>query len=189
MQQGDAEAGTGVLEAVGSEHGAVVHVELSGEAPSLQGVEQAVAEGVGILAQVELGVGDEAGVVVDEGEEIALSEPADVDYAGAVEAIGLPQVVGELGFEASAILGRCALSVEAVALEDAVDALNGHLFVAEDVAAAGFFEQHRYADLGELAAQVHQGELALGVEHTAFTLVAAFVRFEALDGTPAPLVA
>ena len=62
-----------------------------------------ITERVGINVQGELDVGDETGVVVDEGEEVASAELAAVNHAGTVKAVGLPQFVGEFGFEASAV--------------------------------------------------------------------------------------
>ena len=80
------------------------------------------------------------------------------------------------------------MHVASVELEDAVDALGRHLFITEDVAMASFFERHGYADLGKLAAQFQQGELAHGVENTASALVAAFAGFEPVDHAPALII-
>ena len=53
-----------------------------------------------------MGIGDEPGVVVDHGKEVGLAELSLVHHARTVHAVGLPEIVRELCFEAAAVFGK-----------------------------------------------------------------------------------
>ena len=77
----------------------VVHVEAGGDAAGGDGLAQAVQKGVQSLVGIELGVRDEAAGVVERGLEedllLAAARPCD---PGAEEHVGLPDLIGKLGF-------------------------------------------------------------------------------------------
>ena len=77
----------------------VVHVETGGDAAGRDGLAQAVQKGVQSLVGIELGVRDEAAGVVERGlEEDLLLASAGPSDPGAEEHVGLPDLIGELGF-------------------------------------------------------------------------------------------
>jgi hypothetical protein len=77
----------------------VVHVETSGDAAGGDGLAQAVQEGIQSLVGIELGVRDEAAGVVERGlQEDLLLAAARASDPGAEEHVGLPDLIGKLGF-------------------------------------------------------------------------------------------
>ena len=78
----------------------VIHVETHGQAAGGDGLAQAVQAGIQALAGIELGVRDEpAGIVeggMQEGLHLAAAGALDV---GAIEHVGLPDLVAVFGFE------------------------------------------------------------------------------------------
>ena len=77
----------------------VVHVEAGGEAARGDGLAQTVEEGIQALVGIELGVRDEAAGIVERGlqEDLHFAAAGAVD-PGAEEHVGLPDLVGALGF-------------------------------------------------------------------------------------------
>ena len=67
-------------------------------------------------------MGHEPGVIVEDSEELGFPEPAVVDDLRTVHAVGLPQVVRQLGLEAPAVFGKPRVLLQAVPLEEAVSA-------------------------------------------------------------------
>ena len=157
MQEGHPQSRAGVLQLVGAKGAAVVHIEPAGQPAFLQCLQQTVAKALKILGEVELGVGDQAGVIIDDGEQVALSQLALMDDTGTVHAIGLPQVVDQLCLEASAVCGQAHVLVQAMTLEQPIQAvLGGGTIGGDDVPRAGQLHQDRQTHRGHLAAQGHQ---------------------------------
>lgn len=190
MEEGDAEPAAGVGERVGPEGRAVVDIEPAGETALLEGRDEAVAEAVEALGEIELGVGDEPGVVVEDGEEIGLPELAFVDDLGTVHAVRLPQVVGQLGLETAAVFRKPRVLLEAVPLEEPVEAvLRGSLSRSvEDLPAPRQLHEDRQADRRMLLPEGDQGGFELGAEGPARAAVLPGLRLEGLDPQPRLLV-
>lgn len=72
VEECNAEACAGVGQCVRTEGGAVVDVKLAGEAALLEGRDDAVAVALEVLREIEPGVGEETGMVVENGEEVGL---------------------------------------------------------------------------------------------------------------------
>jgi hypothetical protein len=111
-------------ELVGAEGRAIVEVDLSGKPSFAQGLHEAVGEVFEVLLKIEFSMGNQTGVVIQESEEKALSDLPLHDDRGAVHAVGLPEVIGKLGFIASEILLGPLRLVEAPPLKQPVEALN-----------------------------------------------------------------
>ena len=100
----DAEGGAGGVELVGAVDAALVGVDGQGAAVARDGPFEAVLEARQLLVPVELGVGYQPGVIVEEGEEKGLSLGlwvGGVSQLGAVEGVRLPQVAEMLALEAA----------------------------------------------------------------------------------------
>ena len=95
----DADGGGDARQLRGAVDLGVVHVEAGGNAAGGDGLAQAVEKGVQSLVGIELGVRDEAAGVVERGlqEDLHLAAARALD-PGAEEHVGLPDLVGELGF-------------------------------------------------------------------------------------------
>ena len=78
----------------------VVHVEPGGHAASGDGLAQAVQKRIQSLVGIELGVRDEAAGIVERGleEDLHLAAARALD-PGAEQHVGLPDLIGVLGFE------------------------------------------------------------------------------------------
>jgi hypothetical protein len=81
-------------------HFGVIDLEANGEAAGGDGLAKTVQEGVQALVGVELGVGDEAAGIIQNGvpESLPLAAAGALDVR-AVEHVRLPDLVGVLGFE------------------------------------------------------------------------------------------
>jgi len=118
-------------------------------------------------------------VVIDDGEQKALSQLALMDNTGTVHAIGLPQVVDQLCLEAPAVGGQAHILVQAMTLEQPIQAvLGGGTIGGDDAPRAGQFHQNRQTHCGHLAAQGHQRTLGLPVYHTRVTSVCSGMRLQ-----------
>jgi hypothetical protein len=185
----DAEPGAGVLEGVGTECRAVVDIEAPREAAFLEGADEAVTVAVEALGEVEAGVGDEPGMVVDHGEEVDLPELAFVRDAGAMHAVGLPEVVGKLGFETPAVFGKPRVLFDAFALEEPVEAVLGRRPGGiDDPPCAGDLHEDRQADAEVLLAQGNEGGLQFLIERPAFIPVLARLGLEGFQPITGSLV-
>src|SRR4030043_7616 len=85
-------------ELVRTEGGAIVEINLSGQSPFTQSLDDAVGEVFKILLKIELPMGNEAGMVIQEGKEKTLSYLSVNDHRRAMHAVGLPDVIGEVRF-------------------------------------------------------------------------------------------
>ena len=100
----DAEGGAGGVELVGAVDAALVGVDGQRAAVARDGPFEAVLQARELLVPVELGVGHQPGVVVEEGKEEGLAlrlGVGRVGQLGAVEGVGLPQVAEMLALEAA----------------------------------------------------------------------------------------
>ena len=60
-----------------------------------------------VFGQIKLAVGDQSGMVIDDGNQVRFTVfPVNADLA-TVHDITLPQIVGQFGFELSAVNRRC----------------------------------------------------------------------------------
>jgi hypothetical protein len=105
-----------------AEDTAVVEVKASRETSLQESLLEAVLEGGEVLLVVELGVADEAGVIVEDGDEEGFSTLAvGLGDGGAVHDVALPAIAGEVEFEGAVIgTGRSAALVEAAGAEKAI---------------------------------------------------------------------
>src|SRR5689334_18294141 len=79
---------------------AVVDVEADRDAAGSYGLAQAIEQAIQTLTQVELGVGNEAAGIVDHRVQEALAFAAlGILNIGAVEHVGLPDLIGVLRFK------------------------------------------------------------------------------------------
>ncbi len=124
-------------------------------------------------------------MVIDHGEEVDLPELAFVHDAGAVHAVGLPEVVGELGFEAPAVFGQARVLFDPRALEEPVEAVLGRRPVGiDDAPGTGDLHEDRQADAEVLLAQGDEGSLQLQVQRPAFVPVLAWLGLEGFKPFP-----
>ena len=73
VQQGDTQAGAGILEPMAAKGSPVIHEQPSRKPSLLQGLNEAIPEGIDVFPQVELGVRNQSGVIVDNGKQVGLS--------------------------------------------------------------------------------------------------------------------
>ena len=105
VDQRDAELGADEGEVPGPVAGAVVDVEAVRQSAAHEGLPEHGQEGGGVLGEREGGVGDDAGGVVDEGDQIGLAAPAAVGDGRAVHDVAHPQLAGVPVGEAAAVGG------------------------------------------------------------------------------------
>lgn len=105
VDEDSAESGADLAELFGGVVGAVVGVDGLGDASFVEGVLEAIDEVFGVVGVVEAGIGDDAGGVVDKGDEEDLLGcgsfggvgPVEVAEVGSVQGVDLPEFVG-VGF-------------------------------------------------------------------------------------------
>ena len=129
MNEGDPEGGGGVSQLMGAKGGPIVEINLSGHPPFAQSLDQAVGEVFKILLEIELPMGDEAGVVIQEGKEKTLAYLSVNDHRRAMHAVGLPDVIGEFRFIPPEIRFETLRFVEPSPLEESIEALDGGMKV------------------------------------------------------------
>ena len=125
VNEGDAEGGGGVSELMGAEGGAIVEINLSGQSPFAQGLDQTVGQAFEIFLEIELPMGNEAGVVIQEGKEKTLSHLPVDDYRRPVHTVGLPEVIGQFGLIPSEIRFEPLRFIEPPSLKEPIEALDG----------------------------------------------------------------
>ena len=103
MNEGDPEGGGGVSQLMRAKGGAIVEIDLSGQSPFAQSLDQAVDEVLEVFLKIELPMGNEAGVVVQEGKEKTLTHLPVNDHRRPVHTVGLPEIIGQFGFIPSEI--------------------------------------------------------------------------------------
>ena len=114
---------------MGTKGGPIVEINLSGHPPFAQSLDQAVGEVFKILLEIELSMGDEAGMVIQEGKEKTLAYLSVDDHRRAMHAVGLPDVIGEFCFIPSEIRFKSLLLVQSSPLEEPIEALDGSMKV------------------------------------------------------------
>jgi len=124
VNQGDPEGGGGVSELVRTKGGAIVEIDLSGQSPFAQSLDQAVGEVFKILLEIELPMGKKAGVVIQEGEEKTLAHLPVNHHRRSMHAVGLPDVIGEFRFIPSQIGFEPLGFIEPQPLEEPIEALD-----------------------------------------------------------------
>ena len=130
MDQGDAEPGADQGELAGPVACAVVDVEALGQPAADEGVPEHRQEGLGVLGGGEGGEGDDAGGVVDEGDEVGLAAATAVPDLWPVHDVAHPQLAGVAEGEAAAVGAVRGLSVEqALAAEQPVHGRGGERVV------------------------------------------------------------
>jgi hypothetical protein len=141
-----------------------------------------------VLPEVELGMGDEAGMVVDEGKEEGLSVFSLRYDRGAVEAVGLPQVVGELRLEAPPVRFE-NLIFKPVSFEQTVDAVTGCAKIhGEELSLLRHAQQRRHRRSSKLLSERDQHLLRLPVHAAGVPPVRPLLRVQALEVSPALLI-
>jgi hypothetical protein len=104
----DAQGSADGVQVLGGVDFGLVDVDGQGAAVAEDGALEAVLQAGELLVPVELGVGDEAGVIIEEGEEKNLALVLGIGRigkVGAVHGIALPQVTEVLAFETAVGLG------------------------------------------------------------------------------------
>ena len=125
MNEGDPEGGGGVSELMRTKGGPIVEINLSGQPPFAQSLDQAVGQVFEVLLEIELPMGNEAGVVIQEGKEKTLSYLPVDDHRRPMHAVGLPDVIGEFRFIPSEIRFETLRFIEPPPLEEPIEALDG----------------------------------------------------------------
>ena len=123
MDQSDAELGAHQGQLLGAEICSVVDKQTERQAAADQGLLEHRQEGDGVLAAGKGSVGDDAGGVVDEGDQVGLVTLAASADLGAVHDIAHPQLNGELEGKAAAVDAKRLVSAfahEALAAEQTV---------------------------------------------------------------------
>lgn len=141
VDEDGAEASADLGELFGGVVGAVVGVDGFGDAAFVEGALEAIDEVFAVVGVVEASVGDDAGGVVDEGDEVDLSRCwslrgvglIEVAEVGSVEGVDLPEVVG-VGFgKGESAFGLVWLFVfeEVVFVDGSTEGVGGDLVAAE----------------------------------------------------------
>lgn len=115
VEELDVETGADLAGVCADKSSAVVDVELLWKTAFAEGLFDCVVEGMGVFAQVVLGVGKEAGVVVNEDAEVCFSTASGIvriKEAGAGAEVAHPELVDDccLEFFGSTVRVRSALS-------------------------------------------------------------------------------
>ena len=132
VKERDAEGGGGVSELVRTEGGGIVEIDPSGESPFAQRLNQAVGQVLEVFLQIEFPMGNESGVVIQEGLEKTFANFSIGDHRGPMHTVGLPEIVGKFGFISSAIGFQGLRLVEPASLEEPIEALNRGLKVGRE---------------------------------------------------------
>src|SRR4030067_2061704 len=78
-----------------------------------------------VFLKIELPMGNETGVVVEEGKEKTLSHLPIDDHRRPVHTVRLPKIIGQLGFIPSEIRFETLRLVEPPSLKEPIEALDG----------------------------------------------------------------
>ena len=125
VDQGDPKRGGSMSELVRTERGAIVEIDLSGQSPFAQGLDQAVGQVFEVFLKIELPMRNETGMVVQEGKEKTLAYLPVNDHRRSMHTVGLPDVIGEFGFIPSKIRFKSLRLVQPSSLEEPIEALDG----------------------------------------------------------------
>ncbi len=143
MNERDPERGGGVSELVRAEGGAIVEIDLSGQSPFAQSLDQAVGQVLEVFLKVELSMGNETRVVIQEGKEKTLAYLPVNDHRRSVHTVGLPEIIGQFGFIPSEIRLEPLRFVQPPPLKEPIEALDGSMKVGrEKLSLPGHPENH-----------------------------------------------
>ena len=90
MDQCNCQRSSGELQLAGAESRSVVDVQLSRQSPLTKRLGEAVHKGGNTLGRIKLGVGNQPGMIVDEGDQIAFAPFPTAEEHRAMHDIGLP---------------------------------------------------------------------------------------------------
>ena len=122
MDERDAELCADQDELTGAVGGAIVDVEALGQPAADKGVLEHGQEGLNVLGGGEGGEGDDAGGVVDEGNEVGLAPALAEPDLGPVHDVAHPQLAGVAEGEAAAVGAVRGLLVEQAPAAEEADA-------------------------------------------------------------------
>jgi hypothetical protein len=125
VNQGDSQGSGGMSQLVRTERRPIVEINFSWESSFAQGFDQAIGQIFEIFLQIELPMGNEAGVVIQKSEEETLPYLPFDDHRRPVHTVGLPDVIGELRFIPPEIWFEFLGLVEPSPLEEPVKTLDG----------------------------------------------------------------
>jgi hypothetical protein len=152
VDEGDAERGGGVSELMGSEGRAIVDIDLSGESPFAQSLDQAIGQVFEVFLKIELPMRNEAGVVVQEGKEKTFAHLPVNDHRRPMHAVGLPEIIGEFRFVPPEIRFETLRFVEPSPLEETIEALDGGMKVRrQKLSLPGYADNHGQGSTLEFA--------------------------------------
>jgi hypothetical protein len=127
-------------------------------------------------------MGDEAGVVIQEGKEKTLSHfPVD-DHRRAMHAVGLPEIIGEFRFIPPEIRFETLGFIETPPLEESIEALNGGVKVGrQKLSLSGHPEDHGQGGSFEFGLQVYQRLFRFFIQRSGFPFVRTLLGFETFN--------
>jgi hypothetical protein len=182
VNEGDPEGGGGVSQLVRTEGRAIVEINLSGHPPFAQSLDQAVGEVFKILLQIELPMGDEAGVVIQEGKEKTLAHLPVNDHRRPMHAVGLPDVIGEFRFIPSEIRFKSLWLVQSSPLEEPIQTLDGSMKVrSQKLSFSGHPEDHGQGGSFEFGLQVYQCLFRFFIQRSGLPFVRTLLRLETFN--------
>ena len=125
MNEGDPEGGGGVSQLMRAERGTIVQIDSSGESPFAQSLDETIDQVFEVFLEIKLPMGDEAGMIVQEGKEKTLAHLPVDDHRRAMHAVGLPDVIGEFRFIPPEIRFETLGVIETPPLEESIEARDG----------------------------------------------------------------
>jgi len=133
-----------VSQLMGAKRGPIVEINFSGLSSFAQSLDQAVGEVFKILLEIELSMGDEAGMVIQEGKEKTLAYLSVNDHRRAMHAVGLPDVIGEFRFIPSEVRFETLRFIEPSPLEESIETLDGGMKIRrQKLSLPGHPDKHR----------------------------------------------
>ena len=109
---------------VGAERGGIIEIDLSGESSFVQGLDETIGQVFEVFLKIELPMGNETGMVIQEGKEKTFSHLRVNDHPRAMHTVRLPDVIGEFRFIPSEIGLEPLGFIEPQSLEEPVKTLN-----------------------------------------------------------------
>ena len=97
VNEGDPEGGCGASQLMRAKRRPKIAINLSGESPFAQGLDQTIGQVFEVFLQIELSMSNVTGVVIQEGEEKTLTHLPLDDHWRPMHTIGLPEIIGKFG--------------------------------------------------------------------------------------------
>jgi hypothetical protein len=129
VNERDPEGGGSVSELMRAKGGTIVEINLSGKPPLAQSLDQTVGQVFEVFLEIELSMGNEARMIVQKGKEKTLSYLPLDDHRRPMHTVGLPEIVGQLGFIPSEIRFEPLGFIEPPSLKEPIEALDGSMKV------------------------------------------------------------